>query len=117
MTHCATVVTNVSQVCRERELKVELGLKTLIVKDSNVRSIWAYLTASSCYTTNTTLISTTILQTNTISTNNQLGETDRRTDRQTDRGDLFKLSIKQWSARPLKLEILTDESSGTRQIG
>ena len=28
--------------------------KTLIFNDSSVRSIWAYLTASPCYTTNTT---------------------------------------------------------------
>ena len=27
--------------------------KTLILKDSSVRSIWAYITASPCYTTNT----------------------------------------------------------------
>ena len=27
--------------------------KTLILKDSSVRSIWTYLTASPCYTTNT----------------------------------------------------------------
>ena len=33
---------------RERE-----NSKTLIFKDSNVRSIWTYLTASPCYTTNT----------------------------------------------------------------
>ena len=30
-----------------------LNLKTLILKDSSVRSIWTYLTASPCYTTNT----------------------------------------------------------------
>ena len=90
MTHCAAVVANVSQVSaqrereRERELKVELELKTLIVRDSSARSIWTYLTASSCYITNTTLISTTILQTDTISTNKQLGGGGWR-DRQTDR--------------------------------
>ena len=27
--------------------------KTFVLKDSNVKSIWAYLTASPCYTTNT----------------------------------------------------------------
>ena len=36
---------------RGGELKLEL--KTLILKDSSVRSIWTYLTASPCYTTNT----------------------------------------------------------------
>ena len=33
---------------RERE-----NSKTLILKDSSVRSVWTYLTASPCYTTNT----------------------------------------------------------------
>ena len=51
---------------RERE-----SSKSLILKDSSVRSIWTYLTASPCYTTNT---------------NKQRDrETDRQTDRQTDR--------------------------------
>ena len=34
---------------RERE---NSNSKTLILKDSSVRSIWTYLTASPCYTTN-----------------------------------------------------------------
>ena len=37
---------------RERERERE-NSKTLILKDSSVRSIWTYLTASPCYTTNT----------------------------------------------------------------
>ena len=54
---------------RGGELKLEL--KTLILKDSSVRSIWTYLTASPCYTTNT---------------NRQKGkQTGRQTGRQTDR--------------------------------
>ena len=47
---------------RERETETETdrqtdrqnsNSKTLILKDSSVRSIWTYLTASPCYTTNT----------------------------------------------------------------
>ena len=39
---------------REREREREnSNSKTLILKDSSVRSIWTYLTASACYTTNT----------------------------------------------------------------
>ena len=43
---------------REREMKSErktamLNSKTLILKDSSIRSSWNYLTASRCYTTNT----------------------------------------------------------------
>ena len=41
---------------RERERKREnlnSNSKTLLLKDSSVRSIWTYLTASPCYTTNT----------------------------------------------------------------
>ena len=34
--------------------------KTLILKDSSARSIWTYLTASSCFTTNTTIPQTII---------------------------------------------------------
>ena len=49
--------------------------KTLILKDSSVRSIWTCLTASPCYTT-TTLISTTIPQTDIISIGEE--ERDRR---------------------------------------
>ena len=37
---------------RERENSNE-NSKTLILKDSSVRSIWTYLTANPCYTTNT----------------------------------------------------------------
>ena len=37
---------------RERE-RERSNSKTLILKDSSVRSIWTYLTASPCYTTNT----------------------------------------------------------------
>ena len=43
--------------------------KTLILKDSSVRSIWTYLTASPCYTTNTNKHDNT---TNIISTIKQL---------------------------------------------
>ena len=38
------------QTERQRE---NSNSKTLILKDSSVRSIWTYLTASPCYTTNT----------------------------------------------------------------
>ena len=39
---------------RQRETETETeNSKTLILKDSSVRSIWTYLTASPCYTTNT----------------------------------------------------------------
>ena len=37
---------------RERE-NLNSNSKTLLLKDSSVRSIWTYLTASLCYTTNT----------------------------------------------------------------
>ena len=37
----------------EGERKRTWYSKTLILKDSSVRSIWTYLTASPCYTTNT----------------------------------------------------------------
>ena len=37
----------------KRERERNLNLKTLVLKDSSVRSIWTYLTASPCYTTNT----------------------------------------------------------------
>ena len=43
--------------------------RKLILKDSSVRSVCTYLTASPCYTTNT---NTTIPQTNIISTIQQL---------------------------------------------
>ena len=46
--------------------------KTLILKDSSVRSIWPYLTASPCYSTNTGQVSTTIPETDSISTNTLL---------------------------------------------
>ena len=39
---------------RERERERE-NSKILILKDSSVRSIWTYLTASPCYTTNTNM--------------------------------------------------------------
>ena len=39
---------------RQTDREIEnLNLKTLILKDSSVRSIWTKLTASACYTTNT----------------------------------------------------------------
>ena len=38
------------EIRREEE---KLELETLILKDNSVRSIWTYLTASPCYTTNT----------------------------------------------------------------
>ena len=38
---------------REIERNSNSNSKTLIFQDSNVRSIWTYLTASLCYTTNT----------------------------------------------------------------
>ena len=44
------------QTDRELELELELensNTKTLIPKDSSVRSVWTYLTASPCYTANT----------------------------------------------------------------
>ena len=48
---------------RERERERE-NSKTVILKDSIVMlgPFWTYLTASLCYTTNTKLIRTTILQ-------------------------------------------------------
>ena len=54
---------------RERDRE---NSKTLILKASSVRSIWTYLTASPCYTTNTNKHSYTT-------------KTDRERDRQTDR--------------------------------
>ena len=57
--------------------------KTLILKDSSVRSIWTYLTASPCYTTNKNKHDNT--QTNIISTIKQLREGDRQTETETDR--------------------------------
>ena len=55
---------------REGERERTPNSKNFILKDSSVRSIWIYLTASPCYTTNTD--STTIPQTYIISTNMQL---------------------------------------------
>ena len=56
---------------KERETdRKNSNSKTLILKDSSVRSIWTYLTASPCILQ--TQISTTILQTDIISTNKQL---------------------------------------------
>ena len=55
---------------RGRERERTPNSKNFILKDSSVRSIWIYLTASPCYTTNTD--STTIPQTYIISTNMQL---------------------------------------------
>ena len=43
--YCMTV----SECKREKER----DSKTLILKDSSIRSIWTYLTARPCYTTNT----------------------------------------------------------------
>ena len=40
--------------------------KTLILKDSSIRSIWTYLTASPCYTTNTNIHSISRFQWNTF---------------------------------------------------
>ena len=40
--------------------------KTLILKDSSIRSIWTYLTASPCYTTNTNIHSISRFQGNTF---------------------------------------------------
>ena len=37
----------------QQQQQQQLQLETLILKDSSVRSIWTYLTASPCYTTNT----------------------------------------------------------------
>ena len=39
------------------------NLKTLILKDSSIRSIWTYLTASPCYTTNMTTLQINIITT------------------------------------------------------
>ena len=50
--------------------------KTLIIKDSSVRSIWTYLTASPCYSTNTNKHGYTT---------NRYYERDRQTDRQRQR--------------------------------
>ena len=58
---------------REREREREnLNSKTLILKDSSVRSIWTYLIASPCYTTNTR-------------EREKDRQTETETDRQTDR--------------------------------
>ena len=46
------------QTERERE-RENTNSKTLILKDSSVMSIWTYLTASPCYTTNTNKHNTT----------------------------------------------------------
>ena len=59
------------QTDRQTDRQTE-NSKTLIVKDSSVRSIWTYLTASPCYTANTKLINTTVPQTSIISTIKQL---------------------------------------------
>ena len=66
---------------REKERE---NSKTLILKDSSVRPIWTYLTASPCYTTNTNKHDNT---TNIISTIKQWinAVSQRQTDRQTDR--------------------------------
>ena len=55
------------------------NLKTLILKDSSVRFIWTYLTASPCYTTNTN--KTTIPQTNNISARARARERERERER------------------------------------
>ena len=41
------------QTQTEKSENSNSNAKTLILKDSSVRSIWTYLTASPCYTTNT----------------------------------------------------------------
>ena len=40
-------------------LNSNLNSKTLVLKDSSIRSIWTYLTASPCYTTNTNKLDNT----------------------------------------------------------
>ena len=57
------------QTDRQTEKEKE-NSKTLIIKDSSVRSFWTYLTASPCCTTNTN--KTIILQTGIINTKKQL---------------------------------------------
>ena len=52
---CVCVIVCVSVLLSSPTLGVLAGVevKTLILKDSSARSIWTYLTASPCYTTNT----------------------------------------------------------------
>ena len=52
---------------RETETKSNSNSNTLILKDSSVKLIWTHLRTNPCYT-----ISTTIRQTDIISTNKQL---------------------------------------------
>ena len=57
------------EAAMEIEERERASSKTLILKDSSVRSIWTYLTASPCYATNT----------------NKQRERERDTDRQRQR--------------------------------
>ena len=51
---CASRVRTIgNRVSRREEGNSNSNWKTLILKDSSVRSIWTYLTASPCYTLNT----------------------------------------------------------------
>ena len=62
--------------------------KILILKDSSVRSIWTYLTASPCYTTNSNKHNNTAnryYKLHRVPTNVQKHRRERQTDRQTDR--------------------------------
>ena len=85
---------------REREREENSNSKTLILKDSSVRSIWTYLTASPCYTTNTNkhdyttniiIITTSKQLINTVSDSSYKRaktserERQRQADRQTER--------------------------------
>ena len=65
---------------RERERERNSISKTSVLKDNSVRSIWTYLTASPCYTTNINMYDYT--------TNTERG-TDRQ--RQTEKGLYFLL--------------------------
>ena len=72
---------------RQRETETETdnsNSKTLILKDSSVRSIWTYLTASPCYTTNTNKHDNTINKEREREREREGGRGDRQTDRQTD---------------------------------
>ena len=55
----------------KEEREREIALQTLILKDSRIRSIWTYLTASSCYAN--------------ANKHGYAAETGRQTNRQTDR--------------------------------
>ena len=75
---------NTSFIKRERDTEREnSNSKTLILKDSSVRSIWTYLTASSCYTTNTNQHDYTTNIYYKHRGGGGGGEADRQTDRQS----------------------------------